>query len=149
MKFDAHEVDKNLWVGATPTGDADVRGFDLVVLAAEERQPQLYGTRVLRVPLDDAKPSEEDVRKAWAASQIIAAARSRGANVLIACNMGINRSSWIAAMVLMRSGMTADQAIRRIRWRRKHPLLKPLSNPYFVEVLHALDAQRQGASASV
>lgn len=61
--------------------------------------------------------------------------RMKEGNVLIHCQAGLNRSSLIAARVLMLSGMTADEAITKLRENRSPACL---CNPSFEEYLRSL-----------
>jgi len=139
-QLDADEVAPGLWVGRTPPDGTKLQGIDVVVLAAMELQPALLGVRTLHCPLDDHEPSRAEAKQAWRCAEEIVRLRQRGQKVLVACNMGVNRSAWIAAMVLMQEGMTARQAIQQIRKRRHAPWgVMPLSNRHFVRVLEQLD----------
>jgi len=139
-QLDADEVAPGLWVGSTPPDGTKLQGIDVVVLAAMEVQPRLIGVRTLRCPLDDHRPSTAESKQAWKCAEEVVRLRRHGQKVLVACAMGVNRSAWIAAMVLMQEGMPARQAIQQIR-RRRHPRinLTPLSNRDFVSVLERLD----------
>ena len=145
IQLDADEVAPGLWVGRTPPDGTKLTGIDAVVLAAVERQPILVGVRTLRCPLDDGRPTEQEIKQAWRCAQDVVRLRQRGQKVLVACALGKNRSAWVAAMVLMQEGMTARDAVRRIRAERRLPREygQALSNPHFVRVLEALDEQRQ------
>lgn len=68
--------------------------------------------------------------------------------MLVTCQMGINRSSLVAAMSLMQhevfdgrvTRLSAQQAVWQIRSTRKPAIgLKPLSNKTFVSALHRLE----------
>jgi protein-tyrosine phosphatase len=142
-QLDADEVAPGLWVGRTPPDRTKLHGIDVVVLAAMELQPALLGVRTLRCPLDDHEPSRAEAKQAWRCAEEVVRLRQRGQKVLVACAMGVNRSAWIAAMVLMQEGMTAREAIRQIR-KRRHARwgTMPLSNQHFVRVLEQLDDRR-------
>jgi protein-tyrosine phosphatase len=53
---------------------------------------------------------------------LVASQLRAGHRVLLHCSAGMNRSVLIAALVLMEQGMTADQAIARVRERRSGSL---------------------------
>jgi protein-tyrosine phosphatase len=55
-----------------------------------------------------------------------------GDRVLIRCQAGLNRSSLVTALVLMKEGMSADEAIALIRKERS---VDCFSNLHFVEYL--------------
>lgn len=57
-----------------------------------------------------------------------------GQKVLVRCQAGYNRSGLIMALVLMRLGYTADEAIHKIRWRRgRHALINRVFERYVHE----------------
>jgi protein-tyrosine phosphatase len=60
--------------------------------------------------------------------------------VLIRCQAGMNRSSLITAMVLMKEGLSSDEAIDLIRKQRSEYCL---SNQHFVEYLKNRDSNRE------
>lgn len=138
--IDAHEVIPNVWQGSKPPQGrrlADA-GFDVLVLAAQEHQPQskrFPGVRVYHVPLEDRL---EPLTQAEAdlidlAAQQAAMHAAVGRQVLITCAMGINRSGIITARtVQILTGASAEQAIRQVKRRRK-PMA--LINPTFVRHL--------------
>ena len=66
----------------------------------------------------------------------------RGEQVLVRCQMGMNRSGLIVAATLLLRGWTADEAIERIRGRRDR---LALSNQNFVAWLQAQESRDLGA----
>lgn len=100
--------------------------FDVIVLAAEEYQPDLPGYIVIHAPLDDAMPSElEQARIRSAAREVVRHVRA-GRRVLVTCFMGRNRSGVISGLALVELGVHPDRAVRRIvRYRNG------LSNTHF------------------
>lgn len=62
-------------------------------------------------------------------------ARRRTGEVLVHCQAGLNRSNLIAARALMYDGMSADDAIAVIRYKRSSA---SLCNPRFVEYLRSI-----------
>ncbi|MHC4302133.1 MAG: protein-tyrosine phosphatase family protein, partial [Planctomycetota bacterium] len=82
------------------------------------------------VPWDFAsKP--QDVVKLVASARDLAMLVKSGHRVLIVCNMGMNRSGLMTALVLMNMGMSWRKALKLIR--RRHGCT--LSNDSFVQVL--------------
>lgn len=61
-----------------------------------------------------------------------------GKKVLVRCQAGINRSSLIVALVLIRNGWTADDAIRHMRQKRSPYVL---FNKSFVEYIRSVEAR--------
>jgi protein-tyrosine phosphatase len=141
------EIVPGLFIGSKPMpGRHDV---DVIVLAAEEYQPlaDLFpGVEVLHVPLDDApnRPLREDeIAAATKAGSRVARRLRAGRRVLSSCQMGLNRSSLVAALAMHEVyGMTADEIIKRIRHARGP---WALSNPNFERLLRVvIDVQRRG-----
>ena len=132
------EVVPRLWQGGRPDIDEDYSGkYDLVVLAAEEYQPEhLIGVRVVHAPIPDEEFSElpEEIDAVRRAVYEVTYALKRNRRVLVTCLMGMNRSGLITALVLRRFfGMSADEAIARIRRARPGAL----SNALFVEMIES------------
>jgi hypothetical protein len=145
---DITSVGAHLSVGADVSPDATAN-FNLVVLAAKERQHDVdrFPTKVYRCPLsDDGVPTTAEVKRAQECAALVAwtiapekvpwaiwvklgkdkmfdgVARVEitKANVLITCEAGLDRSCWIAAMVLVligeqRTGKEAREHIQKIR----------------------------------
>ena len=122
-----------------PVGDwLRHRGFDVLVLSAEEYQPSsksFPGVRVIHFPLGDdhhhwsgRELAELDRLSSWLAESV-----RRRKRVLVTCQMGLNRSGLIVAATLMKLvSATPLGAVSLIR-RCRDPLA--LSNPTFVMLL--------------
>lgn len=93
------------------------------------------GVTVLEVPLDDAKPTSDEIRRALIASTNIASRIRRRERMLITCAQGRNRSGLISGFTLMQLGMSANEAITLVKRARRNAL----TNPYFVQVLQGYD----------
>jgi protein-tyrosine phosphatase len=101
--------------------------FDVIVLAAEEYQPDLPGYEVMHVPLDDGPPPDRVTRmRIRSAARKVADHVSLGHRVLVTCWQGRNRSGVIAGLALVELGLPRERAVRRIRVYRDG-----LTNPYF------------------
>jgi len=140
----AYVLDNVLAQGSRPPiGGPLAPRFTTLVLCAQElleETPQgLPGAFpdvvVLKVPLDDAKPSLDEVRRALVAGHNVAMRIRCGERVLSTCNQGRNRSGLVTGFTLMELGMSANEAIARVKHARKNAL----TNPYFVQVLRAYD----------
>lgn len=147
---DASLLLANLFQGGAPAVGSRVRraGFDTLVLAAEEYQPaaELFpGVRVMHVPLDDAKPSPEELAMIRKAGWLVAKEVQAGRRVLVTCMAGRNRSGIINAVALRwLTGRSPDAIVAHIRDKR---MASALSNPYFVRALkqgHLEPRPRQG-----
>jgi protein-tyrosine phosphatase len=101
--------------------------FDVVVLAAQEYQPDLPGYIVLHVPLDDGPPPDQVTRlRIRSAAQKVSDHVQLGNRVLVTCWHGRNRSGVIAGLALVKLGIPRELAVSRIQRLRNG-----LSNPYF------------------
>lgn len=142
---EAHRIAEKLWIGSAPCELAPphlLQPFAAVLLCAQEIQGLALPVRTVGVPMDDAgrPPNDEELSRALGAAELAHNMTARGHRVLVTCAMGVNRSSFVTALVLLRRGYDADAAIALIRKRRVPPSgMKPLSNPYFVETLRAID----------
>jgi len=78
-------------------------------------------------PLEPETKSEIETVADWAHAKW-----KNGDRLLVRCQAGINRSSLVNALILMREGMKAEEAIALIRSKRSSFCL---SNEHFVEYL--------------
>jgi hypothetical protein len=109
--------------------------FDAVVTMYAWARPVDWGVEELRWGIYDSPTRGIDLDSmadtvAWAHRRWKA-----GKRVLIRCQAGLNRSSLVAALVLVRDGVEPGEAIAKIR-RTRSP--RALFNPKFVETI--LDA---------
>lgn len=127
LRINADRIIAGLYQGsAPPLGDALRRaGFAVLILAAYEHQPRAEfffpGVFVHRAPLDDhtAELSSTEWRIALQAAAVAAQAIMKGMPVLVTCQMGLNRSGLISALVTqLLTGCPAEEAIARVRRRR-------------------------------
>ena len=116
---DYAEVTPGLFVGAHPEPeDPFDLGANVVVCLAS-------GTSVGEVPRngllihwpikDEPVPDPETLR---GVADLIVRCLGSGASVYLHCQAGMNRSVLVGALVLMHQGMTAEEAIERVRERR-------------------------------
>ena len=155
--FDADRIAKfdngaELWQGTyPPTGDTLRKlGFDVVVLAAEEYQPESSrftgGVKVIHAPNDDAPISEGgDTSLALRVSAETAQALRDGKKVLSTCAAGLNRSGLVSSFTLMRlfPEKTGDEIIDLIRDARGG---WAMSNGDFAKIVRKMQARRQAAA---
>lgn len=123
MGLDVTEIAGNLFMGSAPTdgGELTRRGFNTVVLSAEEFQPPDFwfgGIEVVRAPMHDTKPARDEVLLAHQAGHLVADRIRTGRKVLVTCFAGRNRSGWITALALIELGIHPMAAIEHIRSRR-------------------------------
>lgn len=149
VKLDAHCVATNLWVGSRPPFDIDLPEVDVLVLCAEEIQPERYSFhgKVVRCPISDGNPTDIELTRVLKASKVVAQSLVDKKRVLVTCAAGINRSAFVAAMALGRvTRMSAAEIIQRIKDRRHKDCLY---NLMFVKHLHRMigDGRKAGAVA--
>lgn len=102
MTVDAHRIVSRLWQGADPAGiDLHGAGFNVLILCAQELQhaaAQFPGVRVIHAPMDDSAtvPFQAATRAARQGARLHRA----GAQVLVTCHHGINRSGLVTALML-------------------------------------------------
>lgn len=148
--LDASEVDKDLFVGSRPSLNNDVEeaGVKLLVLCAKEIQPRsaLFGfrgsCRVLHAGVDDARLTPLEVLTVKAAAVEVARSVADGRKTLVTCHMGLNRSSLVAALAMLRlrPNLSARQAIEQIRDRR---MKECLHNVHFQHLLEETARSRK------
>lgn len=124
--FPAKQITKDLWIGSE--GDSqDADFFDQhnirLVINATANIPISAPpdeVRSYRIPVDDS-PDENDtmLRHFPTAVLLIDEARRHGHGVLVHCRAGMQRSAAVVAAYLMwKRGMTADQAFEFINRRK-------------------------------
>ena len=159
----AHEIDDwdfplyseilpGLWVGGTDDMDtieysgnlhADKaitkKDFDAVVTLYAWANPVDWMVEEMRFGFYDSDVEHID-REALASA--VGFARSKwksGKKVLIRCQAGLNRSGLTAALVLMQSGYTADEAITLLRTKRTKYVLINKEFEAFLRALNETD----------
>lgn len=144
--IDATRVASKLYIGSFPPAQLKSKGFDIVVLCAKERQDIQPDIPAIRVPFDDNTLNYRTYARAVKAAMVVTRYRLAGQRVLVTCNMGINRSSLIAALSMMQlERMSARAVLERIRsLRGPHVELVPLSNPDFEEAIRHFERLAKG-----
>jgi len=128
----------DLWVGGKPAvGQRLGAKWDTVVLCAKEYQPSAHlfpDVEVLHCPIDDAEPTRDELQRVRRCSMAIALRLKAGRRVLVTCQMGINRSAFVAAMSMKRlTGWPSEKIISTIRANRQGTL----TNEHFVGYIKA------------
>ena len=144
MTLDAHRVAEKLWIGASP-GPADVAHFDAVFLCAREFQPRDLPCRTYAVLMDDSGAAvlPAELHRSIGAAKLAHQITEKGGRVLMACAQGVNRSSFVAAQLLMRRGYSCSAAIALIRETRSPRCgMMPLCGPAFVRALQEIEGRR-------
>jgi hypothetical protein len=92
--------------------------FDTVITLYASAQPVPWGVEELRYGFPDATLRGPDVDMVIRAARFAHDRWLDGAQVLIRCQAGMNRSGLVTALVLVMAGLTPAQAITLIRHRR-------------------------------
>ena len=137
------EIIPNLWVGGTDDHDVvnfpkklanfgEAKMFDAVVSLYANSQPVGWQVKELRYGFPDGPLSPDDDKELeriadWACSEYLA-----GGKIGIRCQLGINRSAFLAGKVLLRLGLQPQEAIDLIRDKRSR---FALNNKSFVSHL--------------
>lgn len=124
------EILPGLWQGGTAWED-DIRGryalnvsgitkelFDFVVTLYGWAKPVDWLVSEYRYAVYDSNVEHMDLERIEEIVDLAHSAWKRGEKVLIRCQAGWNRSGLVMALVLMKEGRTAQQAITLIRERR-------------------------------
>lgn len=138
------EVLPNLWQGGTagndemyygktePTARITKADFDTVITMYAYAQPADWHVRELRHGIYDSDMNDFDFSELFELVRSAHMDWQKGKKVLIRCQAGWNRSGLIMALVLLRDGMPARQAIDLIRETRSP---HALCNKTFVQFL--------------
>ena len=141
------EILEGLWIGGTDDDDVDVqktvpaiqkKDFDTVFTAYAWANPCDWFVKEIRYGFYDSHVQGEAGFKPEELDDIASMAYAdwkKGKKVLFRCQAGLNRSSLCAALVLMKDGYTADDAINLIRSKRSK---YALFNKTFVDYLRSL-----------
>jgi len=139
----ASQIAPGLWMGGTASHELiavaqQLRGFqpdrpyDAVLTLFAHASPASWGVEERRFGFPDRQVIGEYVPILHDLADWAYDRWDSGRRVLIRCAAGMNRSGLLTAMVLMRSGYSADDAVELIRARR-HPFA--LNNYSFVRLL--------------
>lgn len=124
---------ERMYPGSTPTYQ-----FDVVITLYADAQPAPWGVHEVRYGFPDGPLRDQDLQKAIRIAQEAHGQWRSGAQVLIRCQAGVNRSGLVSALILMIDGLSAPDAIALLRNRRS-PFV--LSNSHFEEWLRTCAAQ--------
>lgn len=142
----ATQIIPYLWQGSQPpAGPRLGQSVELLALCAHQFQPpadRFPGIRhIIHVPMEDAKPTAEEVQLALHAANVVSMAVSRQMVCLVTCMAGLNRSGLVCGLAMRNLGMSGEEAIRIIQQRRG---FIALSNRWFREIILAEPKQLPG-----
>ena len=123
------EIIENLFMGGTDDNDVihlpanpyarrDDLPFDSIVTMYAWARPADWKVQEYRYGVPDARISDMDLSRLrqtvnWGFKQW-----KKGDRVLVRCQAGLNRSGLVTALILMKSGLSAEDAIKTIRKNR-------------------------------
>lgn len=159
LRPDYDEVYPQLWVGSRPQpGIAYREQFDLVVLCAEEYQPNhqhlpgapmLYHCPLVDFPVGEGTPRarSKTLQDAARCAGYVARRLRLGDQVLVTCMEGRNRAPFVAALAIhLLTGQPGWYCMERVRARRRpygDPQKTVLFNPMFITALRVLKPEPQ------
>lgn len=115
--------------------------FDTVITAYAFANPVSWGVKEIRTTFYDGDMSDIDFDDIHQAADIAFDDwKNRGKKLLVRCQMGYNRSSFLLCQILMRDGYTAKDAIALMREKRSSWVL---CNAGFEDYLIRLDEQQE------
>jgi Dual specificity phosphatase, catalytic domain len=122
------EVEPGLWFGGAPE-PRPPEGFDFIVnLVAPWARYDPNGIACVNVAVEDGEVTAEVAKQFSDLAHEVNRRRDLGQTILVHCQVGLNRSATVVALVLMLRGMKAEDAIRLLREKR-HRLV--ICNPHF------------------
>lgn len=139
------EVLPGLWQGGTLDGDVVGRAkdayitpndFDTVITMYQHANPADWFVREFRYCIYDFNMDHFPVEELFDVVKIAHQDWKRGKKVLVRCQAGLNRSGLVMALVLIRDGYSAYEAITMQRNARSNYVL---FNQKFVEFLLGLN----------
>ena len=144
------EILPNLWQGGTDDDDlvqkgsgrlpihGDYKEFDVVVSLSAYSLPMGWMVKEYRFGFTDGPTSDEIYSELEKIADYAYLDWKAGKKCLVRCQAGMNRSGLVVALLLMRDGMSADDAITLIRKKRSE---WALSNEYFTRYLQGWKAK--------
>lgn len=92
--------------------------FEIVLTLYADAQPVPWGVTELRYGFPDDVMEDAWALRCVELSSYAFAKWQTGSRVLIRCQQGVNRSGFVTALVLMRNGYSAPDAVAVVRGRR-------------------------------
>lgn len=140
----ASRIDDKHWQGGFPHPNEwdhlQRKGFDVIVLCAQELQPidkenVFPGVEMILAPFDDAHLTQHEAEIATKAARLITKRLNGGMRVLVTCQAGRNRSGLVSALTLvMRRKITGKAAMEIVKKNRP----RALTNTSFAAFLEGI-----------
>jgi protein-tyrosine phosphatase len=92
--------------------------FDAIVTMYAWARPADWDVQEFRYGVPDASITNIDLNRLRSAVEFGYVRWKSGDRVLVRCQAGLNRSGLVTALILIKDGMSADQAIKTIRTHR-------------------------------
>lgn len=112
--------------------------FDTVVTLYAWARPADWFVKELRLGILDGPMSDFDLDAVRDLVEVAYADWASGKRVLFRCQAGINRSSLLMGLLLIKHGMDSEAAIDLMRQKRG---MAVLANSHFSDFLHRVDAE--------
>lgn len=145
-----NQVTDQLFQGSVPDPGSSYDNFSMIVLCAEERQPELprFRGHILRPAFSDTPdPSKAEIDRARRAASEVGTELMRGGRVLVTCAAGLNRSGLVTGFALiMTTRLSPIDIIKGIRAARGD---LALSNPTFAKMVFSAADIRDRVLAGV
>lgn len=119
-RLDYSKIHVRLYQGAKPDLEHDYAAFTMIVLCAEEHQPELpnFRGKLIHAGFNDTDtPTQQDILVAGSAAEVVFRELVGGGTVLVTCYQGRNRSGLVVGLVLGRR-MNGEVALARVRESR-------------------------------
>ena len=142
-ELDISFIRPGLYQGSLPPTGRKLKdaGIDVVVLGTGGYQPpreEFEGVKVIRSPLKDSERlGQESIDLAVKTSKRMARAIKKGKTVLSSCRAGLNRSSLLSALTMLRLGETPEGAVAKIRAARGPHALTHGGSALFLKLIES------------
>lgn len=113
-----HDTDVTLYGGGIHSRGITIDDFDFVTTMYASAKPVDWFVQEIRFGIYDSDMKDFDVQELLDVVGMTYRAWKRGKRVLVRCQAGWNRSGLVTALVLMRDGFSAQEAISLLRERR-------------------------------
>lgn len=113
-----HDYDVTLYGGGRSKHGITENDFDFVTTLYASAKPVDWFVQEIRYGIYDSNMKDFDLDELLGVVSMTHAAWKRGKRVLVRCQAGWNRSGLVTALVMMKEGYSAQEAISLLRERR-------------------------------